>query len=120
MLEHATSLVDVAPGETVMVRQIVFESPRTYCAELGVHEGDRVTRLESGLSTVLVREASGRVVRCPPDLARFVEVARCQGSNDGQQDAVERSRAGHDRGDYVFIGPGRRSQRRWASEGPSR
>jgi hypothetical protein len=79
MQEHARSLVEVAPGETVRVRQVIFDSLRAYCGELGLREGERVTRLEDSPSNVLLRGAGGRVVRCPSEYARFVEVARDRG-----------------------------------------
>jgi hypothetical protein len=78
MQEHAESLVDVGPGETVRVRQVIFDSLRAYCAELGVGKGDQLTLLESGRSNLLLEEADGRLVRCPCEYARFVEVSRSQ------------------------------------------
>jgi hypothetical protein len=87
MQEHATSLLDVALGETVRVRRVFFDSPRDYCAELGLHEGDRVTLLEDQLSNLLLQEAGGRIVRCPSEFARFVEVVRDQ----RQQEQLEAS-----------------------------
>ena len=86
MQEHATSLLDVALGETVRVRRVFFDSPRDYCAELGLHEGDRVTLLENHLSNLLLQEAGGRIVRCPSEFARFVEVVRDQ-REEGQLEA---------------------------------
>jgi FeoA domain len=76
MHNHATSLVTIAPGEHVRVRHILFEGLRSYCADVGLHEGDRVTRLEGDPSTVLLRADTGAAVSCPSDFARFVEVAR--------------------------------------------
>lgn len=73
---HTESLLDVAPGETVRVRQVVFDGLRAYCAELGVGKGDQLTLLETGRSDLLLEEADGRLVRCPCEYARFVEVAR--------------------------------------------
>jgi len=78
MQEHAESLVDVGPGETVRVRQVIFDGLRAYCAELGVNEGDQLTLLEAGWSNLLLKQADGRLVRCPCEFARFVEVARDQ------------------------------------------
>jgi hypothetical protein len=74
MQKHVISLVDVAPGEAVTVRQILFDNLRAYCAGLGLHEGDRVTLLEGGPSNVLLPAAGGTVVRCSAEFARFVEV----------------------------------------------
>lgn len=75
---HTESLLDVAPGETVRVRQVVFDGLRAYCAERGVGKGDQLTLLESGRSDLLLEEADGTLVRCPCEYARFVEVARGQ------------------------------------------
>lgn len=76
MQEHVESLVDVTPGETVEIRQVIFDSLREYCAELGVHKGDHLTLVEGDLSNLLLEEDDGRLVRCPCEFARFVEVAR--------------------------------------------
>jgi hypothetical protein len=74
--EQTTSLVDVPPGETVVVRRVLFDSLRAHCAERGIKPGARVTVVRSGESNVVLWEAGGKVVRCPPEVARFVEVAR--------------------------------------------
>lgn len=76
MRGHTTSLADVPPGETVVVRRVLFESLRAHCAERGIQAGDRVTVLQGGESNLLVWQVGGRVVRCRPEVARFVEVAR--------------------------------------------
>jgi FeoA domain len=75
MPPHATSLAELAPGEAATIRQILFDTLRTHCAESGLHEGDRVTRLEDG-GLGGVRVAVGGTARsCPVEYARFVEVA---------------------------------------------
>ncbi len=61
-------------GDTVTVRRICFDCVRARCAALGVREGDRVRLAGSGLASVDL-EGEGRVIRCPVDYARFVEVA---------------------------------------------
>jgi hypothetical protein len=76
MKRRAESLVDVTPGETVRVRQVLFDTLRAYCGDLGVHEGDQVTLIEDGVFNLLLEEADGRLVHCPCEFARFVEVAR--------------------------------------------
>jgi hypothetical protein len=73
--EQTTSLVDVPPGETVVVRRVLFDSLRAHCAERGIKAGDRITVVRSSESNLLLWEAGGRVVRCRPEVARFVEVA---------------------------------------------
>lgn len=80
MEKGARSLCDVHPGETVKVRLVLFDSLRAYCADLGLHDGDRVILLEEGSTDVVVRGSGGIVVRCPSDLARFVEAARDESS----------------------------------------
>jgi hypothetical protein len=77
MRKH-TSLVDVARGEAVTVRQILFDSLRAYCAARGLHEGDGITLLEDGPSNVLLLATGGTATRCPAELARFVEVLQDQ------------------------------------------
>jgi hypothetical protein len=74
--EQTTSLVDVLPGETVVVRRVLFDGLRAHCAERGIKPGDRLTVLPGGESNVVLWEVDGRVVRCRPEVARFVEVAR--------------------------------------------
>ncbi len=84
MKPAAHSLAEVAPDEVVIVRRILFECLESHCAELGVREGDRLSVVgESPYSVVggdtpalLFRTPDGRLVRCPPELARFIEVHR--------------------------------------------
>jgi len=70
------SLADVAPDEVVTVRRVLFECLRARCAKLGLREGDRVDVRGRRHSSRVLRTADGRLVRCPPELARFVEVRR--------------------------------------------
>jgi hypothetical protein len=75
-MEHATSLLDVAPGETVEVDLVLFDTLRAHCAELGVRQGCRLTRLGGDVSNISLRGEDGTVVDCPARLARFIEVTR--------------------------------------------
>jgi hypothetical protein len=68
------SLAEIAPDEVVTVRRILFECLQEHCAELGVQEGDLVSVGEDGSPALVLRKRDGQVVRCPPELARFVEV----------------------------------------------
>ena len=74
MKGHARSLADATTDEVVTVRRILFGCLQAHCAELGVHEGDLVRVADDGSSTLTLRSSDGRLVRCPPELARFVEV----------------------------------------------
>lgn len=84
MKSAAHSLADVAPDEVVTVSRIFFECLESHCAELGVREGDRLSVvrqhplgvLRGDTPGLLFRTPDGRLVRCPPELARFIEVRR--------------------------------------------
>jgi len=76
MREAVQSLMDVMPDEVVTVRRVLFECLQAHCAELGLREGDRVRVGGGRRSTRLLRTADGGLLRCPPELARFVEVRR--------------------------------------------
>ena len=70
------SLAEIAPDEVVTVRRILFEGLQARCAEMGVHEGDRLSVGGGSTPTLLLQRPDGRLVRCPPEFARFVEVCR--------------------------------------------
>jgi len=56
------------------VETILFECLRERCDALGIHEGDRlVVETREGESIVLRTDDAHRL-RCPADVARFVEV----------------------------------------------
>lgn len=74
MRDEMQSLAEVGPDRTVAVRRILFECVRDRCAELGLTEGDRLRVGERDGRRVVVRAGDGRVVGCPVELARFVEV----------------------------------------------
>lgn len=76
MTDEVHSLAEVGPDQMIAVRRILFECVRDRCAELGVSEGDRLSVSERAGGGVLVRAGDGRAVRCPTDLARFVEIGR--------------------------------------------
>ena len=84
MKPAAHSLAEIAPDEVVTVHRILFECLESHCAELGVREGDRLSAVgEHPFSVVggdiralLFRTPDGQLVRCPPELARFIEVHR--------------------------------------------
>jgi hypothetical protein len=75
MPPHATSLAELAPGEAATIRQILFDTLRTRCAESGLHEGDHVTRLEGGELGGVRVAVGGTATSCPVEYARFVEIA---------------------------------------------
>lgn len=70
------SLESTAPNEVVTVRRVLFECVQARCAELGLREGDRVRVGGGRHSTRVLRRMDRRVLRCPAELARFVEVIR--------------------------------------------
>ena len=74
MKDGTRSLAETTSDEVVTVRRILFECIKAHCAELGVHEGDLVRVGDDGAPTFTLRRHDGRIVRCPPELARFVEV----------------------------------------------
>jgi len=68
------SLLESRPGRTATVETILFECLRERCDALGIHEGDRlVVETREGESIVLRTDDAHRL-RCPADVARFVEV----------------------------------------------
>lgn len=74
MRRATRSLAELGPEQTVRVRRILFDGPRVRCGDLGLHEGDR---LEVGWwegGAVVVRRHDGGSVRCPAEVARFVEI----------------------------------------------
>jgi hypothetical protein len=74
MRELPRSLAEVLPDEAVVVRRILFGCLRARCAELGVHEGDVVSVASHGTPTLVLRRPDRSLVRCPADVARFIEV----------------------------------------------
>ncbi len=74
MWRETRSLAELGPEQTVRVRRILFDGPRTRCSDLGLREGDRLElgRWEGG--ALVVRRRDGGSVRCPAELARFVEI----------------------------------------------
>lgn len=70
------SLADVEPDEVVTVQRVLFECLQARCEKMGLREGDRISVRGCHCSTCELRAADGRLVRCPLELARFVEVRR--------------------------------------------
>jgi hypothetical protein len=68
------SLSASAVGTSATVRVILFECLRERCAELGLREGDRLVVDGRDRESLLIRNGAGGAVRCPVELARFVEV----------------------------------------------
>ena len=73
------SLAETDPDEMVAVRRIVFDCVRARCADLGLAEGAAVRVDERTGDWVRVRPVGGVEVRCPAELARFVEVDGVRG-----------------------------------------
>jgi len=100
MKERARSLVEIFPDEVVTVRRILFECLQTHCGELGVHEGDRLSVVGGDTRALLLRRTDGRLIRCPPEFARFVEVtpsprARPPGPATSQRGGTQASNRSH-------------------------
>lgn len=74
MRQGTRSLAELGPDQTVRVRRIFFDGPRRQCGALGLHEGDRLSGGRWEGASLLVRTGDGGSVRCPVELARFVEV----------------------------------------------
>ncbi len=73
------SMADVGEmevGTGFVVRRILFDGPRARCGGCGLGVGDRAELVERNHASVVVRVAGGRLVRCPLDVACFVEVER--------------------------------------------
>lgn len=68
------SLLDSRVGRSATVRVILFEGLRDQCAELGLREGDRLVVDGREAESLVIRSGSGVPLRCPVELARFVEV----------------------------------------------
>jgi hypothetical protein len=68
------SLAATGTGEQVEIRRILFDTLRTLCDELDVHEGD-VVKCRAGTNTQLLLETQhGRRVTLQRDWARFIQV----------------------------------------------
>lgn len=74
MERKTRSLAEIAPDQTVRVRRILFDCLRERCGDLGLHEGDRLRDGGWDGSVLLARRDDGGSVRCPVELARFVEI----------------------------------------------
>lgn len=83
------SLAQVALDEPVAVRRIVFDGVRARCSELGLAEGDRLRVEDRDGEWVRLRRFGGGEVRCPEDLARFVEVDAEDGGETMKRSAAE-------------------------------
>lgn len=71
---HGRSLLDSRVGRDATVRVILFECLRERCAELGLHEGDRLVVDGRDRESLSIRKGAGDSLLCPVELARFVEV----------------------------------------------
>lgn len=73
------SLAGIGPGETVVVRCILFDSLRSLCAELDLREGDIVSCRTATPAQLLLETANGQGITLHRDLARFIQVSRPAG-----------------------------------------
>jgi hypothetical protein len=72
--DHSQSLLESDVGRSATVRVILFEGLRERCAELGLREGDRLVVDGRERESLVLRRGTGVPIRCPVELARFVEV----------------------------------------------
>lgn len=68
------SLAAVRPGESLVVRRILFDALRTHCSALDVREGQRIRCRGTSPSRVMLETSGGRVVAFDRDWARFIQV----------------------------------------------
>lgn len=73
-MHHSHSLLESRVGQNTTVRVILFECLRERCAELGLHQGDRLVVDGRDRDSLVIRKGAGSALRCPVELARFVEV----------------------------------------------
>lgn len=76
MMASTPSLVEIPADEVVTIRRIFFECLQERCGELGVNEGDLLSVAGGTGGSLVLRTADGRLVPCPREVARFVEVRR--------------------------------------------
>jgi hypothetical protein len=69
------SLAGVRPGESLVVRRILFDALRTHCSALDLREGQRVRCRSISPTRVMLETSDGRVVAFERDWARFIQVA---------------------------------------------
>lgn len=77
-MRAVANLAEVGRGERFMVRRILFDGPRVRCGAEGLRAGDRGELVERGRGVVLMR-VGNELVRCPLDVACYVEVVRERG-----------------------------------------
>lgn len=69
------SLAATCTGEAILIRRILFGTLRTYCADLGLREGD-VLRCRAGTAShLLLQTPAGRTITLERDWARFIQVS---------------------------------------------
>lgn len=73
------SLAAIGPGETVVVRCILFDSLRSLCAELDLREGDIVSCRATTPTQLLLEKPNGQGITLRRDRARFIQVSQPAG-----------------------------------------
>jgi DNA-binding Xre family transcriptional regulator len=69
------SLAATGTGEEVEIRRILFETLRSLCDKLDVHEGDVVKCRAETTTQLLLETPHGRRVTLQRDWARFIQVS---------------------------------------------
>ena len=73
-IETARGLASLAPGESGQIDSFLFDSLRSLCLDLGLHDGD-VVRCRAGSAGVLILDTeSGRTISLARDWARYIRV----------------------------------------------
>jgi DNA-binding Xre family transcriptional regulator len=73
--EPLRSLAATGTGEAVEIRRILFDTLRSLCDELDVHEGDVVTCRAGTTTQLLLETTHGRRITLQRDWARFIQVS---------------------------------------------
>ena len=68
------SLAMTRPGDHATVEEILFDTVRMRCDELGIQEGNVLFCRERGSAGVRVELSRGRVVEVPLEHAKFISV----------------------------------------------
>lgn len=61
-------------GDRATVEEILFDTVRMRCDELGIHEGNVLVCRDRGRAGIRVELSRGRVVEVPLEYARFISV----------------------------------------------
>jgi hypothetical protein len=69
-------LARTSPGETVLIRLVLFDGVRRACAERGIRCGTKARILENTGTHLLLELDGGPVVPVAQEWARFIDASR--------------------------------------------